>query len=104
MPTRDQIEDVRQEIMRFRELLNIMRLKLEDGEGAYARLFDVVPPDALAGLKEKDQQWQLAEQIVTDTSTLRKAVLQTRFNARELEKAFEELHDIIVTHAESTQE
>ena len=39
MPTSEEIEKVRQEIMRFRELLNIMRQNLDDGERAYTQLF-----------------------------------------------------------------
>jgi len=104
MATRDQIEDVRQEIMRFRELLNIMRLKLDESERAYAELFASVPPETLTTLKEKDRQWKLAEQMVDDTSVLRKAASQARFNAREMERAFEELHDIIVAHEQEIEE
>ena len=104
MATRDQIEDVRQEIMRFRELLNIMRLKLDESERAYEQLFASVPPETLTNLKEKDRQWKLAEQMVDDTSVLRKAVGNARFNAREMERAFEELHDIIVTHEQEIEE
>lgn len=104
MATRDQIEDVRQEIMRFRELLNIMRLKLDASERDYAQLFASVPPETLTATKEKDRQWQLAEQLVDDTSAIRTAASVARFNARELERAFEELHDIIVTHEQAKQE
>jgi hypothetical protein len=104
MATHDQIEDVRQEIMRFRELLNIMKLKLDESERAYDQLFASVPPETLTATKEKDRQWQLAEQLVDDTSAIRKAASVARFNARELERAFEELHDIIVTHEEAKQE
>ncbi len=93
----EQIEKVRQEIMRFRELLNIMRIKLEDGERAYARLFANCSPEDKQRMKEKDLQWQVATQIVGDLSGLSKAVMQVRYDARDLERAFEELFDIIVT-------
>ena len=37
----EEIETLRQQIMRFRELLNIMRLRLDDGDKAYAKLFAI---------------------------------------------------------------
>lgn len=97
MTTAEDIEKVRQEIMRFRELLNIMRKNLEYGERTYANLFSGIPPEEVAGTKEKDLQWKLAEKMVADTSQLSRFALQMRFAARDLEKAFEELHDIIVS-------
>ena len=97
MADHEQIEKVRQEIMRFHELLAIMRIKLEAGEKAYATLITTYSPPDAGPMKEKDLQWKVAENMVDDLSPLRKAVMQTRFDARELEKAFEELYDIIVT-------
>lgn len=92
----EQVEKVRQGIMRFRELLNILRLRLEAGEAAYARLFAGYPPEVVNGMPEKALQGLLARDIVQDTSALRKAILQARFDARDLERAFEELHDNLV--------
>ncbi len=97
MANPEQLEKVRQELMRFRELLNIMRAKLEDGERAYTRLFANCSPEDKQRMKEKDLQWQVATQIVGDLSGLSKAVMQVRYDARDLERAFEELYDIIVT-------
>jgi hypothetical protein len=96
----EEIEKVRQEIMRFRELLNIMRQRLENGERAYSQLFSNFSVEEMQGVKEKDLQWKLAEEIIDDLSPLRKAVMTARFDARELEKAFEELYDIIVAAQE----
>ncbi len=96
----EKVEKVRQQIMRFRELLNVMREKLDDGERAYAKLFSSFSPEdmaALKAMKEKDQQWKLAENMVSDVSPLDKAVLQMRFETHNLERAFEELYDIIAT-------
>ena len=93
----EQIEKVRQEIMRFRELLNIMRLRLDDGERAYTKLFANISPEDMNNMKEKDLQGKVAEEIVGDLSPLSKAVMKARFDAHELERAFEELYDIIVT-------
>ena len=97
MANSEDIEKVRQEIMRFRELLNVMRERLEDGERAYARLFSNFSPEEIANTKEKDLQWKLAETMVADVSSLGKAVGQMRFDARLLEHGFEELYDIIAT-------
>jgi 3-methyladenine DNA glycosylase Tag len=97
MESTEHIEKVRQEIMRFRELLNVMHERLQHGEQAYTRLFSRFPPDEIAGMKEKDLQWRLAETMIADVSPLSKAVIQMRFDARELERAFEELYDVIVT-------
>ncbi len=91
----EKIERVRQEIMRFRELLHIMRQKLEAGERAYAQLFSNCSPEDMKALKEKDLQKMVALQIIDDLTPLRKAVMQTRYDARSLEQAFEELDDIV---------
>jgi hypothetical protein len=95
--TREQVEKVRQEIMRFRELLDLMRIDLETGERAYKKLFAGLSADEIAGLKEKDVQWKLAETMVNDLTPLSDAVIETRFNARNLERSFEELYDVIIT-------
>src|SRR5690348_8411773 len=95
------IEKVRQEIMRFRELLNIMRQRLDISERAYSQLFSNFSSEDMQGVKEKDLQWKLAEQIIDDLSPLSNAVMTARFDARELEKAFEELYDIIAAEPES---
>ena len=100
MPTSEEIEKVRQEIMRFHELLNIMRANLEAGERAYTQLFADCSPEEMKTLKEKDLQWKVAEDMVGDVSQLRTAVSRMRFDARNLERAFEELHDIIVSGQE----
>lgn len=97
MTNSEDIEKVRQEIMRFRELLNLMRQRQEDGERAYQQLFSRCSPDQMQTMKEKDLQRLVAEQMAGDLSAIRKAVGQLRFQSRELERAFEELYDIIVS-------
>jgi hypothetical protein len=89
------IEKVRQEIMRFHELLGYMREKLEDGERAYVRLFANCTPEDKKNLKEKALQRQVAEAMLGDLSALRRAVEQTCYDAREVWRAFEELYNII---------
>lgn len=95
------IEKVRQEIMRFRELLDVMRIKLEDSERLYERLFAVLPPET-AQLKEKDRQTRLAEYYMQqgDLTALSRAVVRAQFDAREMQNAFEELHGIILGASE----
>jgi hypothetical protein len=97
MTDREHIEKVRQEIMRFRELLNLMTQQLEHGERAYAQLFSGCSEEEMKNTKEKDLQWKVAEQIIDDLSPLSKAVSKMRFNARTMEREFEELYDIIVS-------
>jgi len=92
----EHIEKVRQEIMRFRELLDVMALKLRDGERAYECLFAVLPPET-AQLREKDRQTKLAEHLFGNLQPLSRAVVKAQFDAREMERAFEELHGIILT-------
>lgn len=97
----EKIESVRQQIMRFHELLGLMREKLEYGEAAYRQWFAAFSAEATAGMREKDLQWKLAVQMVEDTSPLRNAAGRMRFEARGLEQAFEELHDLTLTDADS---
>ncbi len=101
---RDDIEKVRQEIMRFRELLDIMRQKLEDGDRAYTQLLAKYSVGDAKTLKHKDLQWKVAERIIHDLAPLSKAVMRARFDARELEHNFEELYDIIVSSPEAKGE
>lgn len=88
----EDIERVRQQVMRFRELLDILRVKLEEGERTYAALLAEIPTE----MKEKDRQWQAAETLVNDVAPLERAVMQVGFDVREMHRAFEELHGIII--------
>lgn len=94
----EEIEKVRQEIMRFRELLNIMRKNLDDGERNYAALFSNVSSEEMKAMKKKDLQRKVAEEIIGDASQfsrLRKSVSSLWFNTHNLEKALDELQGII---------
>jgi hypothetical protein len=95
MSDNEDIEKVRQEIMRLRELLTLMRERLEGGERAYDKLFSSFLPAETATLKEKDRQWKLAEAMLSDLGPLQRAVSVLRFDARMLEQNFEELEGII---------
>jgi hypothetical protein len=97
MTNPEQVERMRQAVMRFRELLDIMQLRLADSERAYTQLFARYTADELAGKPEKDRQGMLARDIVDTPLVLGKPVMQARFDARELEREFEYLHDIIMS-------
>jgi hypothetical protein len=103
MADREAVEKVRQEIMRFRELLDIMRVRLEAGEREYAKLFAGTGLDDNQTLKVKDLQRKLAEHMldVDDLRPLSAAVLRMRFECHELDRAFEELHDTIMAEVDS---
>ncbi len=91
------IEKIRQEVMRFRELLDITRHQLERNERAYANLFAGLSDEEKQGKQEKALQTLVAYQLDGDLKPLADAVLRARFDAREMEKAFEELFDTIQT-------
>lgn len=96
MASHEKIERVRQQIMRFQELLELTRHQLEQSQQAYDALFDHCATADRQTLPIKQQQWKIAEQIVDDPAELRDAVLNTHFNLREMKKAFSELHDLII--------
>ena len=100
MASAEEIEKVRQEIMRFRELINIMSKKVQDAERAYTQLFADCDPEDVKSMKQKDLQGKLAQTLVDDLTPLRIAVGQARFDAREMERSFAELYNIIVTVSE----
>jgi hypothetical protein len=102
MSDHEHTEKVRQEIMRFNELIAIMRSRLAEGERAYNALFANFSAEEIESTKHKDLQLKLAEQM-DDLTELKRGVSTMRFAARELEKAFEELYDIIVTGEQSDE-
>lgn len=97
MPTNDEIEKARQAIMRLRELLDIMRAQLEEGEQVYQQLFAHVSAEDKAALKEKELQRVAAFAVLEDSTLLSNAALHLRFVARNLEKDFEQLYDNLMT-------
>lgn len=97
MSDREEIEKVRQEIMRFRELLTLMKGYQQRGEQSYERLFSRFPAEETAGVKEKDLQWKLAETMTpADLDALARMAGEMRFHARELEQNFEALQGTIL--------
>ncbi len=97
MSDREDIERVRQAIMRFRELLTIMQEKVNVGEQAYTQLFSKCTPEDIQRLKTKDLQWKAAEQLVDDLAPLRRAVGQMHYETRTLERELEALYGIIAS-------
>lgn len=95
-PTPEQVEKARQGIMRMRELLDFLRMHLEMGEKAYARLFEGLSAEDIEGLKEKEVQRLAAYNVIRDRTLITNPALGMRFNMRDLEHAFEELHDHFV--------
>ncbi|MBE2271708.1 MAG: hypothetical protein IAE80_25970 [Anaerolinea sp.] len=91
----EQIEKLRQGVMRFRELLDVLRARVDDGDRMYARLFAALSDEDKQGKKEKDLQTLVAYQLTEDSEPLTRAVLHMQYNAREFEQAFEELYYII---------
>lgn len=82
--------------MRYRELLDVMQTRLDEGDRMYKRLIAQHAPENAAEMKEKEVQWHVAEQIVDDTEVLKRAVLHMQFEAREMERAFDELYGKLV--------
>lgn len=97
MASNEEIERMRQAIMRFRELLDIAQLRVQDGERAYDHLFAGFTPEQLAATKEKDLQWLLAEDLLDDPKMLGNAVMQAQYDMQDMERAFEELYHIIIS-------
>ncbi len=96
MASHEEIEKFRQGIMRFRELLDIMRMHLAEGEKVYEGLFAKYVPDERNSMEVKKLQWLIAERIIEQPSELTRAIMQIQFDARELERAFEELYDNLI--------
>lgn len=102
MSDRERTEKVRQEIMRFNEILGLMRARLAQGERAYQELFAGFSAEEAAATHHKELQRKVAEQL-EDLTPLRDAVSKLRFDARELEKASAELYDIIAHTPDSME-
>jgi hypothetical protein len=96
----EQVEKMRQAVMRLRELLDIMGGQLAEGERAYAKLFARLNPEETATLKEKERQGLAALQLLDNPTALADAALNLRFVTRELERDFEQLYDNIMYQSE----
>ncbi|MDX2161049.1 MAG: hypothetical protein SF162_06960 [bacterium] len=88
----EQIEQVRQAIMRYRELLDVLRERTAQAEKAYSALFAAIPPEQRESLTEKLLQREAALIALEDMEPLRRALLRAQFDLRDLERAFEETY------------
>ena len=96
MDYEEQLERARQAIMRFRELLDLLHVELDDAERNYGELFAQCTPEERETLKEKDLQLRAAIPLIDNASPLADAALHMRFITRNLERDFEQLYDNIV--------
>jgi chromosome segregation ATPase len=87
----EQVEKVRQAIMRYRELLDLLKARTETAERRYAALFSELD-EAQRALPEKLQQREAALRALDDLEPLRRAALRMHFDLRDLERAFEEVY------------
>lgn len=92
----EHIERRRQQVMRLRELLDVLRLRLDDADRQYAHLFAPISEADKAGKREKDLQTLLAHHLADDAAPLSQIVLSMQFESREFEKAFDELYGLII--------
>ena len=95
MAEREDIEKVRQAIMRYRELLDVMQQHLNEGDRMYQRLIAQHAPENAAEMREKEIQWHVAEQIVEDTEALKRAVGHMHFQTHQMERDFSDLYGIL---------
>src|SRR5688500_7334008 len=98
----EQLEKMRQAVMRYRELLDLFQAKLDAGELAYQQLFDSCTPEDRA-LPEKQLQGKAAEFLLADPEPIQRAALKLRFVGRDMEREFEALYDNVVEEADSAQ-
>jgi hypothetical protein len=96
MTEHEDIERVRQAIMRYRELLDVMQEHLNEGDRMYKRLIAQHAPEDTTGMSEKEIQWEVAEQIVDDTEALKRAVGHMHFQTHQMERDFSDLYGILV--------
>lgn len=94
MTYEEQVERVRQAIMRYRELMDLLHSRTATAERNYERLFEPLTPDQRETLSEKLRQREAAIHALKDMEPLRRAVMQIRFAMRDFEREF----DQIATH------
>jgi hypothetical protein len=87
----EEIEKVRQAIMRYRELLDLLHVRAGYAERAYEGLFAGLTGEQRA-LPEKLRQREAAVAALNDLEPLRRAALSIHFDLRDLERAFEDLY------------
>jgi hypothetical protein len=96
----EQVEKVRQAIMRYRELLDLLHERTDNAERAYGALFDRLTEEQRATLPEKLQQREAALVALEDLEPLRRALLRAQFAMRDFERAFEEIYNNVAPQEE----
>lgn len=99
-PSPQEVEKIRQGIMRMRELLDILHHRLEEGESAYLQLFAGLSPGDTDGLKEKEIQRLAAYDVLKNRTLLTRPALALRLLMRDMEREFEQLHDNVLAEIE----
>lgn len=86
-------EKIRQAVMRYRELLDVLADRHAANERAYAALFSGIAPETLARLPEKDTQGEAARLLIENgLDPIQRGVLQMYYDLRDLERAFDDLY------------
>lgn len=91
----EQVEKVRQAIMRYRELLDVLHMRIGSSEQRYAALFTQLAEEQRNTLPEKALQREAALLALADLEPLRRALLSAAFDMRDMERAFEETYNNI---------
>jgi hypothetical protein len=95
MTDAEQLEKVRQAIMRYRELLDVLHGRIASAERNYAALFNGLTDEQRASLPEKEQQREAARRALDDMEPLRRALLHMTFDLRDMEHGFEDAYNNI---------
>lgn len=95
MTDAEQLEKVRQAIMRYRELLDVLHGRIASAERNYAALFNGLTDEQRASLPEKERQREAARRALDDMEPLRRALLHMAFDMRDMEHGFEDAYNNI---------
>jgi hypothetical protein len=88
------VERVRQAIMRYRELLDVLSQRMQQAEKRYDALFAPLPQEKKT-LPVKALQCEAALLALTDMEPLRKATLAVYYDLHDMTKAFEDMYNNI---------
>lgn len=93
--TQEDTEKIRQAIMRYQELMELLQQRFASGKKRYEALFSAIPAEQRATLHEKALQREAAVIALEDLEPLRRTVLQMMLGMRDLHREFEELYNNI---------
>ncbi|MBZ0290615.1 MAG: hypothetical protein K8I30_23525 [Anaerolineae bacterium] len=92
MTNPEEIEKMRQAIMRYRELLDLLQIRMNAANADYERLFAHLSPEERAKKPEKDLQGLAALEVLNDRDAFQRAVMRMQFAARDFEREFEQVY------------